>query len=88
MEEIDTVLRNFCDEAMQEYIESEEFAKEQDVIIAKITELRECLNSRQKQLLNQLIDDINISDSHFSYESFKRGVVIGMIFSKKVNFVA
>ena len=43
-----------------------------------IAELRVSLNSAQKMLLNQLLDNININDSDFSYEAFKNWVLVGM----------
>jgi hypothetical protein len=76
--QVTVALQTVCDLSMQDYVESEQAADEQDIIAGKIAELRDSLNPQQKQLLNQLLDDINNSDSRFSYEVFTKGVLFGM----------
>lgn len=80
MEKLGFILQEFCDESMRDYVESEQSADVQDRIIGLISILRESLSPEQKQLLNRLLDSINNNDSQYSYESFKRGVLMGMVF--------
>jgi len=75
-----TVLKELCDISMRSHMEKEQNVDEQDAIIDKISELRESLSPEQKQSLNQLLDEINKSDSNFSYETFKKGFLLGMMF--------
>ncbi len=76
--QVTVALQTVCDLSMQDYVESEQSVDEQNKIADKIAELRDSLNPQQKQLLNQLLDDINNSDSRFSYEVFTQGVLFGM----------
>lgn len=76
--QVTVALQTVCDLSMQDYVESEQSVDEQNKIADKIAELRDSLNPQQKQLLNQLLDDINNSDSRFSYEFFAQGVLFGM----------
>ena len=76
--QVTVALQTVCDLSMQDYVESEQSVDEQNKIADKIAELRDSLNPQQKQLLNQLLDDINNSDSRFSYEAFAQGVLFGM----------
>ena len=76
--QVTVALQTVCDLSMQDYVESEQSVDEQNKIADKIAELRDSLNPQQKQLLNQLLDDINNSDSRFSYEVFTHGVLFGM----------
>lgn len=76
--QVTVALQTVCDLSMQDYVESEQSVDEQNKIADKIAELRDSLNPQQKQLLNQLLDDINNSDSSFSYEVFTQGVLFGM----------
>ena len=71
--QVTVALQTVCDLSMQDYVESEQSVDEQNKIADKIAELRDSLNPQQKQLLNQLLDDINNSDSRFSYEVFTQG---------------
>lgn len=73
-----TVLHELCDKMMRSYIDTKQNADEQDAIIDKLSYLRESLNQEQKQLLNQLLDNINGSDSKFAYEAFLQGVLLGI----------
>lgn len=76
--QVTVALQTVCDLSMQDYVESEQSVDEQNKIADKIAELRDSLNPQQKQLLNQLLDDINNSDSRFSYEVFTQGALFGM----------
>lgn len=80
MKELDVILQEFCDESMRDFVESEQSADEQDEIIGMIKNLRESLSPEQKQFLNQLLDRVNDIDSHFTYEAFKQGFLMGMAF--------
>lgn len=60
--QVTVALQTVCDLSMQDYVESEQSVDEQNKIADKIAELRDSLNPQQKQLLNQLLDDINNSD--------------------------
>ena len=57
--QVTVALQTVCDLSMQDYVESEQSVDEQNKIADKIAELRDSLNPQQKQLLNQLLDDIN-----------------------------
>ena len=56
--QVTVALQTVCDLSMQDYVESEQSVDEQNKIADKIAELRDSLNPQQKQLLNQLLDDI------------------------------
>ncbi len=77
VKELNLILQELCDVSMCDFVEMEQSADEQDEIVGMITELRRTLSPEQKQLLNQMIDKINDSDSRFIYEAFKRGGLIG-----------
>lgn len=74
-----TLLKELCDISMCSYVEMEENVCEQDAIIDMIYKLRESLSPGQKQLLIQLLDNINNSDSNFTYEAFRRGFLLGVL---------
>jgi hypothetical protein len=62
------------------FIKSEQSADEHNEIIGMITDLRRSLSPEQKRFLNQVIDKINDCDSRFTYEAFKQGFPMGMVF--------
>lgn len=76
---IETILlRELCDISMRSYSETEQNADEQDAIIDMISKLRESLSPEQKQLLNQVLDNINEDDSKTIYAAFSQGFLLGM----------
>lgn len=76
---IETILlRELCDISMRSYSETEQNADEQDAIIDMISKLRESLSPEQKQLLNQVLDNINENDSNTTYAAFSQGFLLGM----------
>lgn len=77
VKELNLILQELCDVSMCDFTELEQSAYEQDEIIGMTMDIRRALSPEQKQLLNELLDKINDSDSRFTYEAFKRGILIG-----------
>lgn len=75
--ELERYIKDAADAAMQEYVTSEKYCKEQDSIILLIEELRRSMTPQAAKTLNNLLDKINKDDSSFAYQAFMEGAIWG-----------
>lgn len=82
MELAECIMDSF-DEAMKNYIESEEYRKQRSEINTMLAELRSELSPEHQKSLNRLIDAINISDGKLASQAYATGVVNGIVLREK-----
>lgn len=82
MKEIKRIMRDKMDLEMLEYVNSNQYLTEQHKINTLIEDLRRGLSNEKVSILNELLDEINNSDSQFSYEAFFVGVINGIFVAK------
>lgn len=78
MDKVNRCLDAVCDSVMKGYEESKDNTEDQEEIIVDIQTLRGMLGPEEKVLLNRLLDRINCSDSRYSYQAFREGVLFGL----------
>lgn len=81
--ELAECIMDSIDDAMRNYIESEEYQKQRAEITNMIFEFRSSLSPENQNILNKLIDAINTSDSLFASKAYVAGVVNGIALRQK-----
>ncbi|WP_461206107.1 DUF6809 family protein [Clostridium sp. DL1XJH146] len=81
---IEKILKDKMDSEMSSYVKSAQYNEEQDKIIDLITELKSDLPDDKIKVLNNLLDEINVSDSDYSYKAFHSGIINGMLLMESI----